>query len=53
MAGEKSDISPEQAIETAKSIYAIQVRTPTTNQTITKVLYLAEKQRKLAKLFNL
>lgn len=49
----KSDISPEQAIEIAKSIYAIQVRTPTTNQTITKVLYLTEKQRELAKLFNL
>lgn len=48
----KSDLSPEQAIEIAKSIYAIRVRTPTTNQTITKVLYLTEKQQELAKLFN-
>lgn len=49
----KSELSPEQAIDIAKSIYAIQVRTPTTNQTITKVLYLTEKQQKLATLFNL
>jgi len=49
----KSDLSPEQAIDIAKSIYAIKVRTPTTNQTITKVLYLTEKQQELAKLFNL
>lgn len=49
----KSALSPEQAIEIAKSIYAIQVRTPTTNQVVTKVLYLTEKQQELAKLFNL
>ena len=49
----KSDMSPEQAIEIAKSIYAIRVRTPNTNQTITKVLYLTEKQQELYKLFNL
>lgn len=49
----KSDMSPEQAIEIAKSIYAIRVHTPNTNQTITKVLYLTEKQQELAKLFNL
>lgn len=48
-----SNMSPEQAIEIAKSIYAIRVRTPNTNQTITKVLYLTEKQQELAKLFNL
>lgn len=49
----KSALSPEQAIEIAKSIYAIQDRTPTTNQVVTKFLYLTEKQKELAKLFNL
>jgi len=49
----KSDMSPEQAIDIAKSIYAIRVRTPNTNQPITKVLYLTEKQKELDKLFNL
>ncbi|MFO7845239.1 MAG: IS1634 family transposase [Balneolaceae bacterium] len=49
----KSALSPEQAIEIAKSIYAIQVRTPTTNRIVTKVLYLTEKQKELATLFNL
>lgn len=49
----KSALSPEQAIEIAKSIYAIQVRTPTTNQVVTKVLCLTEKQQELAELFDL
>lgn len=49
----QSGLSAQQAIEIAKSIYAIRVRTPETNRTITKVLYLTEKQKYLAKLFNM
>lgn len=48
-----SSLSPEQAVDIAKSIYAVKIRTPITNQPVTKVLYITEKQQELAKLFNL
>ena len=48
----KSTISPEKAIEIAKTIYSVTVRTPITNQPMTKVLLLNEEQKNLAKLFD-
>ena len=47
----KSTLSPEKAIEIAKTIYSVTVRTPITNQPMTKVLLLNEEQKNLAKLF--
>jgi len=49
----KSDMSPEQAIEIAKSSYAIRIRTLNTNQIITKVLFHTENQEELATFFSL
>lgn len=48
----KSDISPEKAIEIAKSIYAVQIMNPLTNQLVRQVLILNEEQKYLADLFN-
>jgi transposase len=48
----KSTLSPEKAIEIAKTIYSVTVRTPITNQPMTKVLLLNEEQKNLAKLFD-
>lgn len=48
----KSTLSPEKAIEIAKTIYSVTVRTPITNQPMTKVLLLNEEQKNLAKLFG-
>jgi transposase len=51
---EKSaDLSPEQAIEIAKTIYQLKVITPINRDEIIKTLIISTEQRKLATLFNL
>lgn len=47
----KSEISPEKAIEIAKTIYQIDINID--NQKISHILLLTQKQKYLAKLFNL
>lgn len=47
-----SSLSPEKAIEIAKTIYSVQVTTPTTREIITQTLFLNEEQRNLAALFR-
>jgi len=47
----KSDISPEKAIEIAKTIY--QIETNIDSQKISHILLLTEKQKYLAQLFNI
>jgi len=49
----KSTISPEKAIEIAKTIYFIKIVTPKTKEVLTKTLYLNEEQKYLADLFDL
>lgn len=49
----KSRLSPQQAIEIAKTIYSITVSSPNTNELISRTLLLNEEQRNLAQLFNL
>jgi transposase len=46
-------LTPDKAIEIAKTIYSVKVRVPHTNQTIVKTLLLTDEQKYLAKLFNL
>lgn len=48
----KSVLSPEQAIEIAKTIYRIKVRTPINNEVATKTVILSEEQKMLANLFG-
>jgi transposase len=48
-----SKLTPEKAIEIAKSIYSVKVRLPNSEQSVTKNLFLTEQQRYLAKIFNL
>ena len=48
----KSELSPEKAIEIAKTIMSLKVRNPKTKETIEKVLFLKNEQRNLAQLFN-
>ena len=47
-----SDLSPEKAIEIAKSIYSITAQKPISKDVITRILYKTEEQKKLANLFN-
>ncbi len=47
-----SQISPEKAIEIAKTIYSIKAQKPKSNQTIERLLLLTDEQRQLANLFN-
>lgn len=49
----KADLSPEKAIEIAKTIYSIKVKIPKTEETITKTFYLNEEQKFLARIFDL
>ena len=49
----KSTLSPEKAIEIAKTIYSIKVKTPTNSEVVTKTILLTEEQRILANLFDL
>ena len=47
-----SKLTPEKAIEIAKTIYSVKVRLPNSEQSVTKNLFLTEQQRYLAKIFN-
>ncbi len=49
----QSTLSPEKAIEIAKTIYSIILTTPTTKERVTKTLILNEEQKNLMTLFNL
>lgn len=49
----KSNLSPERAIEIAKTIYAIKAIKPLSNEVIDQTLILTEEQRLLADLFKL
>lgn len=48
----KSKLSPEKAIDIAKTIYAIKLVTPINKEMIEQTLVLNEEQSTLAKLFN-
>ena len=48
----KSDMSPEKAIDIAKSIYRITAQKPITKEIISRILCNTEEQQKLAKMFN-
>lgn len=48
----KSDLSPEKAINIAKTIYAIKVVTPLNKEEIRQTLILNDEQERLADLFN-
>ncbi len=48
----KSTLSPEKAIEIAKTIYCIHARKPKSGQPIAKVVITTDEQRNLADLFN-
>jgi transposase len=49
----ESGLSPEKAIEIAKTIYSVKIVTPLSKQLITKTILLTQEQKNLAKLFNL
>ena len=49
----QSHLSPEKAIDIAKTIYTITLTTPTTKQQVTRTLILNEEQKNLMTLFNL
>lgn len=49
----QSPLSPEKAIDIAKTIYSITLTTPTTKEQVTKTLILNEEQKNLITLFNL
>ena len=48
----KSDLSPEKAIEIAKSIYSIRLITPLNKEIIEKTIITNEDQDNLGKLFD-
>jgi transposase len=48
----KSGISPEKAIEIAKTIYSIKAKDPVTHKQVIKTILLTEEQKILAKLFG-
>ena len=48
----KTKLSPEKAIDIAKTIYAIKVVTPLNKEELHQTLILNEEQRMLADLFN-
>lgn len=47
-----SMLSPEKAIDIAKTIYAIQVKTPNQQHIVSKTILITEEQKALAKMFN-
>ena len=49
----KSILSPEKAIEIAKTIYSIKIKTPTHKEEVSKTILLTEEQKTLANLFDL
>jgi transposase len=50
--GKKATISATKAIEIAENIFQIQIRVPTTKETLQKVLLLTEEQKYLASLLG-
>jgi len=48
-----SDLSPEKAIEIAKTIYSIKVYIPSLKESITKTLIINDEQKYLVNLFDL
>ena len=48
----KSALSPEKAIEIAKTIYSIKVKDPVTHEQVTKTILLTPEQKLLANLFG-
>jgi len=48
----KSDLSPEEAIDIAKTIYSVKVVTPLNKEELHQTLILNEEQQMLAELFN-
>ena len=48
-----SNLTPQKAIEIAKTIYSIKVRVPNSDIYITENLFLTEGQKYLAGIFNL
>jgi len=49
----KSKLSPEKAIDIAKTIYNITLTTPNTKELVMKTLVITQEQRELMNLFNL
>ena len=47
-----SNLSPEKAIEIAKTIYSVQITTPKNKQIVSKTILLTKEQKIIAKLFN-
>ncbi|MCK5029757.1 MAG: IS1634 family transposase [Bacteroidales bacterium] len=47
-----ADLSPEKAIEIAKTIYSIKINIPNTKESITRTLILNDEQKYLAELFK-
>lgn len=47
-----TELSPEKAIEIAKTIYCIKAQKPKSNEILNRILLLNEEQQSLAKLFN-
>lgn len=45
-------LSPEKAIEIAKTIYSVKIITPNHKHTLEKTILLTEEQKYLAKLFD-
>lgn len=48
----RSDLSPEKAMDIAKTIYAIQVKTPNQQHIVSKTILITEEQKMLATMFN-
>ena len=48
----KTELSPEKAIEIAKTIYCIKAEKPKSNEILNRVLLLSDEQKFLAKLFS-
>jgi len=48
----QANLSPEKAIDIAKTIFAIKVRHPISSETFVKTLLLTDEHHKLAKLFD-
>jgi transposase len=49
----KADLSPEKAIDIAKTIFSIKVRTPKSKTEISKTILITDQQKYLVNLFNL
>lgn len=48
----QSELSPEKAIDIAKTIYSLNIKNPTTKELVKETLILNEEQKNLSKLFE-